>query len=531
LYRIAEQRLARLINSGERHPFAGRQIGLEKECLRVTPEGNLAQTTHPASLGSPLTHPYITTDYSEALAEFITPPCGEMTEALDFLRDTQRYVYAKLEDELLWATSMPCVVAGETSIPIAQYGTSNAGVMKTVYRRGLGHRYGRVMQVIAGVHFNYSFSDAFWTLFQELERDGSDRQDFISAAYFGLIRNLQRFGWLVPYLFGASPAVCKSFLGGQKTPLESFDDFTYFQTYATSLRMGDIGYQNNQEAKVGVKACYDSLDAYVESLLHAIETPSPEYERLGVMVGGRYEQLNANILQIENEYYSTIRPKQLTGVFEKPVHALKRRGVRYVELRSIDVNAFDPLGISERQLRFLEAFLVFCLLHASPPINARERDHIDRNELAAAHRGRDPRLYLFRNGDKVSLQAWATEILDAMEGVCSVLDADREGSPYQASLAAQRDKVADPELTPSARMLAEMRKAGEGFFHFALRMSRQHQEYFQGLQLCAKRNAEFERLAAESWDKQRAMEAADQEPFDQYLQRYLAQSLATPPMV
>jgi glutamate--cysteine ligase len=528
LYRIAEQRLSKLINQGGEHPLAASLIGLEKESLRVTPQGSLALTDHPTALGSPLAHPYITTDYSEALTEFVTPPCADIPSVLDFLRDTQQFVYQVLDaapdNELLWATSMPCVVAGETSIPIAQYGSSNAGQMKTIYRRGLGHRYGRVMQVIAGVHFNYSFPDSFWPLYQQLEEQSGKLQDFISAQYFGLIRNLQRFGWMVPYLFGASPAVCKSFLGGKTSYLDSFNENTYFQEFATSLRMGDIGYQNNQEAEVGIKANYDSVESYVESLRCAMETPCPNYQKLGVEVGGRFEQLNANILQIENEYYSTIRPKQITDVFEKPIHALTRRGVQYVELRSIDVNAYDPLGINERQLRFLEAFLVFCLLHESPLIDAQERKDIDHNELSTAHRGRDPQLMLHRNGKKIHLKEWATEILTAMMGVCEILDAACAQKPYTESLGVQMDKVQDPDKTPSARMLAEMRAQGEGFFHFAMRMSQQHQQYFRELAKNDEAQTRFAAMAEQSWAKQRELEAADNESISEYLQRYFAQS-------
>ena len=527
MYRIAEQRLSKLINSGGQRLLADSQIGLEKESLRVSPDGGLAQTPHPAALGSPLTHPHITTDYSEALAEFVTPPFTEIQDSLNFLRDTQQFVYDVMDKEagmeLLWATSMPCVVAGETSIPIAQYGSSNAGTMKTVYRRGLGHRYGRVMQVIAGVHFNYSFPENFWPVYQDVEQQAGSLQDFTSTSYFSLIRNLQRFGWLVPYLFGASPSVCKSFLGGKSTHLDSFNENTYFQEFATSLRMGDIGYQNNKEAESGIKANYDSVESYVASLKFATETPFAEYENLGVLLGGRYEQLNANILQIENEYYSTIRPKQIMQPFEKPIHALKHRGVRYVELRSIDVNAYDPLGINERQLRFLGAFLVFCQLHESPMINAQERMDIDHNELSVAHRGRDPHLMLSRNGEKIRLKAWADEIIDAMAGVCELLDEGEDHKPYAESRTVQAEKVKDPDRTPSARMLAEMRAQGEGFFHFALRMSQQHQAYFRSLPPNSERRAEFSKLAEKSWLSQQEIEASDNESFSDYLQRYFAQ--------
>ncbi len=338
-------------------------VGLEKETLRVAPGGGIARTPHPAVLGSALTHPWITTDYSEALLELITPPCEDYRQALDFLSDLHSFVYRKLADELLWVTSMPCVLAGEEQVPIAEYGSSNAGRMKHVYRVGLGHRYGRVMQVIAGVHFNYSLSDAFWSMYQDLAGD-PDRElrRFRDTQYMGLIRNLQRVGWLIPYLFGASPAVCKSFFVGRQSRLQSFDEGTFYEPHATSLRMGDIGYQNRREQGVGVKACYDTLGAYINSLAHAIDTPAPLWEAIGVKLDGEYRQLNANILQIENEYYSSVRPKQLLEGLEKPILALRRRGIRYLELRSLDVNAYHPLGVDDTQVRFIEALMLYGLL-------------------------------------------------------------------------------------------------------------------------------------------------------------------------
>ena len=498
-------------------------VGLEKESLRVNSEGKISQTPHPQRLGSALTHPYITTDYSEALLEFITPPFHEMGEALGFLRDLQQFVYNRLDKELLWATSMPCVVAGESSIPIAAYGSSNAGMMKTVYRRGLGHRYGRVMQVIAGVHFNYSYSDAFWQGLQQLEGDDRPLQDFVSERYFGLLRNLLRIGWLIPYLFGASPAVCKSFLNDKKSTLKSFDEYTYYEPYATSLRMGDIGYQNNKENETGIKANYGSLQAYVDSLTHAITTPCPEYETIGVKVDGEYRQLNANILQIENEYYSTVRPKQLLQGNEKPSLALKRRGVRYIELRSLDVNAFDPLGINESQLYFLEALLLYCLFADSPPISAVERVEIDQNEMKVAHRGREPGLNLMRCGSAVALKQWAGEICEAMVPVCELLDSNTAKRPYQQALARQRRAIDNPDLTPSARMLAEMRSGNESFFELARRKSLEHQWYFAELPIAPEQEQMLTEMAERSLRKQTEIEAADSLGFDEYLQEYFRQ--------
>jgi len=525
LYSLAEKRLSALVNSGSPVTFSGGRIGLEKESLRVAPDGSIAQTPHPAALGSALKHPWITTDYSEALLEFITPPLDSPVAAVEFLRDLQHFVYLQLEDELLWSSSMPCVVAGESSVPIASYGTSNLGMMKTVYRQGLGYRYGRVMQVIAGAHFNYSFPDDFWPVLQALEQDSRPLQDYISDCYFRLIRNLQRIGWLVPYLFGASPAVCMSFLGGKPTNLLDFNDSTYYGPHATSLRMCDIGYQNAHEEEAGFKATYDSLEAYTDSLLWATRTPCPRYTPIGVKVGGEYRQLNANILQIENEYYSSIRPKQVPEGNEKPALALKRRGVRYVELRSLDINIFDPQGISTVQCRFLEALMALALFQDSPVISRDERREIDNNLSAVCYRGREPGLELRRNGRPVRLQQWAGELCSALTGFAELLDAAVTGTPYRDALQEQVGSVNDPDRTPSARVLAGMRENNEGYFDYARHMSLQHQHYFLSLPHNDARFRDFRALAERSLAEQQAVEAADRLSFDEFLQEYFAQTL------
>lgn len=527
MYQLAEQYLKAFLEIKDKSIFAQSLIGLEKETLRVSHEGGLAQTAHPLALGSALTHPHITTDYSEALLEIVTPPSQDIPTVLKFLSDTQNFIYNKLDDELLWATSMPCVVAGETSIPLAKYGSSNSGLMKTIYRRGLGHRYGRVMQVIAGVHFNFSFSENFWPVFFEIndKNNKATQQELISEKYFSLLRNLQRFGWLIPYLFGASPAVCKSFLQGKETTLLPFNETTYYEPFATSLRMGDIGYQNNKESEVGVVADYNSLNSYIKSLQHAVETPCPEYKKIGLEVDGVYQQLNVNILQIENEYYSTVRPKQIINQYEMPTEALRTRGVQYVELRSLDVNASHPLGINEEQLYFLETLMLFCLSHESPSIDEKELKEIDRNEMLTAHQGRDPTLKLKRNGEDISIKEWGGEILDAMQGFALLLDEVHGCNDYSNSLNKQKLAVADPQNTPSAKMLDEMREKGEGFYQYAMRMSKQHHEAFLKEKLSAEQSQFYENLTISSLAQQKQIEDSDVLPFATFLERYFTKSL------
>ena len=524
MYQSLKLRLSQIADSGLAACLSESLIGLEKESLRVAENGSISQTPHPDSLGSALTNPAITTDFSEALLELITPPCHTVKEALAYLDDIQKFVYSKLDNEIMWATSMPCVVRGETDIPIAQYGDSNIGTMKTVYRRGLARRYGTTMQVIAGVHFNYSVSDSFWDLYQQLEGDTGDKQDFISEQYMGLVRNMLRYGWMIPYLFGASPAVCKSFLQGEPSMLSEYNDNTLYEPYATSLRMGDIGYTNNQEDMAGIKANYSSLNDYVKSLQCAIATPFAAYEEMGVKVDGEYRQLNANILQIENEYYSTVRPKQIALDNEKPTTALDKRGIAYVEIRSLDINAFDPLGVSEEQLYFLEIFVLFCLLQESPILNDMAMTEVDMNLVQVAHFGRKPDLELSRDDQPVTLKNWAGELCEAMQAVAELLDEVNQSDVYSKSLAAQIECVNDPSRTPSARMLEAMKKHNEGFFHFAQRQSLKYFDYFNSRELSPERQQFFEAMTHESLTRQEEIERADKLSFDEYLQQYFANS-------
>ena len=506
--------------------LSGGLRGLEKESLRVAGTGGIAMTPHPEKIGAALTNPWITTDYSEAMPEFITPPLDNSQDVLCFLQDVQTFVYRQLEDEKLWATSMPCILNGEENIPLARYGKSNAGTMKTVYRRGLGYRYGRVMQVIAGVHFNYSVPEGFWPAYQSLEEQQSvSAKEFRNRGYMGLVRNLQRFGWLIPYLMGASPAVCKSFFGDKPNELDVFDTSTYYEPYATSLRMGDIGYQNSKEEGLGIKANYDSLEAYVDSLRCAISKPAPLWEKMGVEVDGKWRQLNANILQIENEYYSTVRPKAVLDGMEKPVDALTRKGIEYVELRSLDVNAYHPLGIDQVQLDFLEIFMLFCLLHESPMVDAVERQEIDQNILMVAHKGRTPLLKLKRHGEFIALEEWGTELFQQMLLVAELLDESSGNNQYVSALQYHLKMIHDANLTPSAMMLAEMRVKGEGFYAFANRMSQAHKKYFDIAPLATSRLEYFNSLVEQSHRRQLEIEQADSMGFAEFLQAYEASQL------
>lgn len=517
-------RLDQLQDNGKQHTLCGGLKGIEKESLRINKAGLIAQTDHPHALGSALTHPTITTDYSEALIELITPPFADVRETLNSLQDIHQFVYQNLDNEILLGTSMPCGIDGDESIPIAHYGTSNIGRMKHIYRHGLWHRYGRTMQAIAGIHFNYSVPEALWLQLHHQENSQLSLEQFTSTGYFGLVRNFQRLGWIILYLFGASPAICKNFFKSRPELMAQFEEFdagTLYHPYATSLRMSDIGYKSKNQGDL--KIDYNTLAGYVESLSAAIATPYSDYEKIGVLVKGEYRQLNSNILQIENEFYSTMRPKQIAQSGEKPTLALKRRGVRYVEMRSLDLDVFNPIGISEHTARFTEALLLTCLLKDSPPITEHDHHINNANQLAVANAGRQPGLLLKQDTKQVPLQDWAHDIVDSMIPVCDILDQNLADKPYAAALTYQQQRIDNPDLTASARMLAEMRQVQQPFVRFGVQQSIQHAQYFKQRTLDAVTTQQFNDLAEQSHAKQQDIESKDCVPFDEFLTQYFAQ--------
>ncbi|MDX1693346.1 MAG: glutamate--cysteine ligase [Ketobacteraceae bacterium] len=496
--------------------------GMEKESLRIKPDGHLAQTPHPPCLGSALTHPSITTDYSEALLEFITPVYQDIGAPLKYLEDIHRFLYHCIGEEKLWVSSMPCIIGDELSIPIAEYGQSNSGRMKHVYRHGLWHRYGRLMQTIAGIHYNVSFPRSFWKGYQQACGNQEPLQDFISDQYFHIIRNFQRYVGMVVYLFGASPAVCPSFLKGRAHQLEPLNDSSLHAPYGTSLRMSNLGYHN--DAQSGLKVSYNSLDEYVSTLTHAIRTPYKPYEDIGVRVNGEYRQLNANILQIENEYYGNIRPKRTTERGERPTVALSRRGVEYIEMRCVDLDPFCPVGISAHQMRFLDVFALFCLLQPSPAITDEEQSCIDFNREAMVLRGRDPSLLLKCGNDSVRFRDWSLALLDKIDEVARLFDESQQCDLYSQAVSAQIEKVKNPSLTPSAQIIERLKEKNQSFFQFSMEMTLQHELYFRSHPLSPQRLEEFLAMARESIAEQQAIEAADDLSFEEYLARYFADS-------
>jgi glutamate--cysteine ligase len=500
------ERLAAL--SPERLRRMGR--GVEKESLRVLPDdpqaARLALTPHPAPLGSALTHPHITTDYSESQLELITGVHANADGCALELQQIHQFVFRAIGDELMWAASMPCALPADETIPIGRYGTSNVARTKSVYRMGLAHRYGRRMQTISGIHYNWSLPGV-----------GSE-------AYFGLIRNFRRHSFLLLLLFGASPAVATSFVEGRQHELQPLgaDSGTLHLPHATSLRMGRLGYQSDAQAALAVS--YNSLASYAGSLHGALTRPHPPYERLGIRsLGGEYNQLATSLLQIENEFYGTIRPKRVTLPGERPLHALRERGVEYVEVRCMDLDPFEPLGIAADTMRVIDVFLLHCLLADSPPDSPEEIVRLGQNQHCAAARGREPGLALDSPDGPRPLLDWAAQLLDECRPIADAVARAVGDERYVANLAAARDSLRRPDDLPSARVLHALRRQhGDSYLAFGHAQSRQARERAMALPYEPALHARFEQAARDSVAQQQRIEAEDGVPFEIYRQQYLA---------
>jgi glutamate--cysteine ligase len=422
--------------------------------------------------------------------------------------------------------SMPCFVDDDDKIPLAQFGKSNIGKMKTVYRQGLKNRYGSMMQIISGIHFNFSFPKSFFQSLQNIEENTDVLDDYISDKYFALLRNYKRFCWLIPYLYGSSPAICESFLKNKATdlPFKKTEKGYMYLEYATSLRMSDLGYTNSDQSTLQI--CYNNLSGYLDGVKNAINLPSQKFERIGIKVDGKYQQLNSNVLQIENELYAPVRPKCVAKAGEKPSEALSNRGVEYIEVRALDVNPFSATGITVEQVRFLDIFLTFCMLETSPTLDCSAQATSEKNMDAVVVRGRDPSLLLQdvvqNSAEEKSIQQWGGEIFAKMANIATLLDQANDTHLYSKVLAAEAAKINDASLTPSAQILAAVVDENQSLTKMALSKAVDYREQLLA-QDYQEFNAEhFAETVADSLRKNTAIEASDTVDFDTFLQDYFS---------
>ena len=485
------------------------QRGIERELLRTTQQGSLALSQHPKALGAKLTHPLITTDFSESQLELITPVHQSTEAVLADLGQIHQWTARQLDEERLWPGSMPCQLPEEQEIPLAYYGDSNLGRLKTTYRHGLGIRYNRTMQTICAVHYNFSFTSAFFAALYQTAQGQSltvqKEHEYRSEKYFDLMRNFRSLAWLPAYLFGASPAVDQSFVRNQDHDLTALDGNTFYKPYATSLRSGGLGYQSETQSEL-LKVCYNSLENYTETLRAGITTRFDPYHQLNQKKDTQFAQVNANILQSEAEFYSSVRAKSNPPPGKNFLKHLDETGVGYVEVRMLDINPYLPL--------------LHCMLAPSPEHDDRLCDEAVHNFEATTDAGRRPGFTLRQGAQSVSLQAWARQTFEALYELAAILDDLHQTQRYQTCLNALADRIDDPDLTPSGQVLMDLKSQSVSLIDHHLQLSQRHYATYMTPPLAAATIKKFEQIAEQSHLDFKKIPGNSDQDFSQFLANY-----------
>lgn len=483
-----------------RYLLSDYQIGMERESLRAVKKGLLSAKPHPKSLGSALTNPLISTDFAEAQVEIISPTFLSFKSLETFTYKLHAFIASNLGEEYLWPFSMPCHLPDKDEITIANYGTSDTGMEKVYYRRGLVKRYGTTMQTISGIHYNFSFSKAFFTLLHKEFNSPLSLEDFISDEYFHIIRNFLSYDFILTYLFGASPVAHSSFFSKTPDGFEKLSSDSYLKKDATCLRMSSYGYSN--KSKCQLHPSLDNLESFVKDLEHAIKTPCKSYEKIGLFNEKKERvQLNYNHLQIASEYYASIRPKPHIFYKETYLEALKQRGVKYLEVRSIDLDPFHPIGISEEQLHFTHLFLLYCLFKENEPKGT--FNQIMQNEERVAREGNKKNISLDFLGKSIPLHECLKTILDEMEEIVSLFD-KKTRAPYQRALRKQKLKV-DGKLKTTSQKVIEALKF-QDYLSLGSTLGKKHKETLLKQKLPKKLLSHFQKEAEQSLVKQAEIE-------------------------
>ncbi|EJX54826.1 bifunctional glutamate--cysteine ligase GshA/glutathione synthetase GshB [Enterococcus faecium] len=347
------------------------RFGIEREGQRVDLAGNLAKTDHPAIFGDRSYHPYIQTDFSETQTEMITPVTDSIPELFQYLAAVYDVTARSIpKEEMIWPLSMPpALPEKDEAIIIAKL----KNFEDVLYRRYLAKEYGKRKQMVSGIHFNFEFGDELLrTLFSHQE-EFQDFSEFKTELYLKTARNFMRYRWMITYLFGASPMSEKNY----------FLDESHPQEPVRSIRNSALGYTNHPNVKVS----YASMKQYLADIERMIEEGK---------------------LSEEKEFYTPLRFRG-----GKKVADLATTGVRYIELRNIDLNPYARLGINPEQVRFLQLFLMYMLW-------TEEKEDCD--QWVAEGTTRNNKVALEQPSDQTEFHQEGREILEGMKQMLVELD-------------------------------------------------------------------------------------------------------------
>lgn len=424
-------------------------FGIEWEGLRVCNDGRLSLRPHPEIFGNKLTNPYITTDFSESQIEIITPAFDTIDEAFEFFSFMADLVNSSLaDDEYLWFQSLPCILPESSKIPIAKYKGRELAEESMEYRKGLAKKYGLRKQLISGIHFNFSFEEELIRKLYEniiLNDDESlgfdsrlSYKDFKDNLYLKITRNYIRYVWLIIYLTGCSVAAHNSFTPECTKLMENSDNKgSFYSDKGPSFRNASCGYKN-------------------------LEHLYPDYRSVKGFANSVQSYIDEGKLSQAKELYTQIRlkPKDPRNLLE----SLDNDGIKYVEIRTLDINPFYKCGLIKKDMDFLHLFLIYLLIAEESDYEKWQEDAIY-NEEKTAEFAYDPDLYLIKDGEKVSLEHWGLSILDEMDVMCKTL-----GIGSQTILNSMRRRIVNPNLTYGKRLTKLVKE--EGYIESQIKLSR-----------------------------------------------------------
>ncbi len=442
------------------NPFIQGNFGLEKENLRVKEGGRLDQSDHPVSKSDPF-YDAIVKDFAVSQVEFVTKPMKTPGAALDEMKRLQDH-FLETYDSHLWPFSMPCHIDKEEDIRIAEFDDSEEGRAARGYREMLAQRHGKKMQLISGVHYNFSYSDDLVAMYQKLYMpDALNMKQVKNNLYFHVARNLLRYKWLLIYLYGASPFVDASYKEDVTKELKSIEHccaccneaHTFYEDYGTSLRMSRYGYHNKLQEEMSIS--YNHLEEYIEHMRNGIDQ---------------------GILQKESEYYAPLRFKNSKGIKGSMLNALEADGVEYLELRLFDLNPYEVYGMTEEQMYLTHLFLVCSIIKSSPWISKEEMNQIYANGQLVSLFGRKEGQEVFYRGDYHTIPKLGSQILEDLREIASLLDRNDPNGPYLRAVKSAEEVLADPTMLISSKLTKELLTDGLSYIGQGIRHSIYHKK-------------------------------------------------------
>ncbi|MDH6431410.1 MULTISPECIES: bifunctional glutamate--cysteine ligase GshA/glutathione synthetase GshB [unclassified Paenibacillus] len=414
------------------------EFGLEKENVRVDPEGRLALTPHPKAFGNKMENPYIQTDFSESQIEMVTPSFDSIDETYNFLEALQDIVSLELKEEYLWPSSNPPRLPNDQDIPIAKMGNP----IEDEYRHQLADKYGRKRQLLSGIHYNFSFDEQFLRQLHDITDPQVSFKEFKDATYLKIARNLLRYRWLLIYLTGASPVFDKTYMEQCVARGETDDDKSFYYQNMNSLRNSECGYRNEKPLYVS----FASLRDYVHDLQALIESE----ELLSV-----------------KEFYSPVRVKTARG--KHPLEELMQDGIAYLELRFIDLNPLYKIGIGKETMIFIHLFILYMLLKEDEPFGVEDQKMANLNHDQLIMEGIKGCLHDY--GDScTTMEQQALTCIHEMQNMIQLLNPENE--VFLNVLHGAKNKIVEPDRSFAAIVKSEVQQSS--FVQYHLNKAKQY---------------------------------------------------------